>query len=959
METKNLLKAIAAVSILTAMFSCAKQIETEITPVEIPEETTQAKTYTLTVNAKKGEPGTRALNLDEETHTLTATWKAGDEVKVYDKDRVMLGVLTAQRDGASTTLSGTLEGTIAKDDILQLSFLSPEYGTQGGTLAYIADKCDYATAEVKVTEIDDDTHTITIEDAVFVTQQAIVRFTLKTYNGEASQYLNNLTIVYKSDEPSGTIEITGCQSAVNTNGNGIVYVAFPAVLDATVNLSAGVVSQNDSYFYEKTGITFGRGRYYEIGVKMSHVLFIRTEEQLRTNMNTGSYNNYTLLLKNDIQITGEEIPANYNQTINLNCYTISRSNRGRIFNVSEGTKLTITGGGTISGGSATDGGAISNSGELIINDVTISGNTASGHGGAIYNGGTRTVNGGTISGNTGNDAGAIYNAQGKTLTINGGTFSNNKATTYSGGAVVNEGTAYVNGGTFTGNEAQVNGGAIYNYGTLYMAGGEVSGNTAPVGENGNGGGIYIHGNGGDLYMSGNPRIYGNSSNNLYLGQGKVVNVNGKFDTGANIGVTRRDGLGVFTTGYNTNNSGTFPQTIFHSDNDGYTVKINNNEGALETYDPTELTGPVTYLDMWETNRGEKTIAAGNYTKMSDVLASGDYTLGGDDTWYVVDKNLTFNSRINIQWGSEVNLLLMDNTGLTANKGIYIPNSTILHIYAQSNKWDNPNDLMGRIDATANEKGYSGVGGKEGDAGNLHIHGGIINAIGGQTAAGIHASPTLGESYSLCIYGGFVVGGGGDYGAGIGGNFEHMCPSIKITGGIVFGVAGTRAAGIGSGYAGKNHDMLGGYSYQPGHEGNIILITGGDVTGYGSSGAGIGGGQGVDKYDGDPADVYVRGGTVHASTLSGFPPDSNGSTMWGAIAIGWGENGMEASNYLQIYDGARVSATDDIHGTKTLKTYAESRNNKYKKFKSITIEPCTEHVYENGKCKYCNLSQPQP
>ena len=186
METKNLLKAIAAVSILTAMFSCAKQIETEITPVEIPEETTQAKTYTLTVNAKKGEPGTRALNLDEETHTLTATWKAGDEVKVYDKDRVMLGVLTAQRDGASTTLSGTLEGTIAKDDILQLSFLSPEYGTQGGTLAYIADKCDYATAEVKVTEIDDDTHTITIEDAVFVTQQAIVRFTLKTYNGEAS-----------------------------------------------------------------------------------------------------------------------------------------------------------------------------------------------------------------------------------------------------------------------------------------------------------------------------------------------------------------------------------------------------------------------------------------------------------------------------------------------------------------------------------------------------------------------------------------------------------------------------------------------------------------------------------------------------------------------------------------------------------------------------------------------------
>ena len=966
MKMRFLINSIAAVSLL-AVFSCTENIEPEVTPVDqtTPEVKT-SKTYSMTITAGKGGMQTKALSVED--HVLSATWTAGDVVTVYNKTKeaALTGELTAAESGASTTLSGDLTGTIEEDDILQLSFLSGDYSTQGGTLEYIAEHCDYAIAEVKVASIDEGKITTT-DAADFINQQAIVQFTLKNNSGEASQYVSRLSIGYRSEDLSGSIVITDSQNAVSTNGNGIVYVAFPAVLDATVNLSADFTGQYDCYFYEKAGITFGRGRYYEIGVKMSHVVYITTEENLRSSMNSLSFNNLTLLLKNDIQITGDEIPANFNQTINLNGYTISRSNSGRIFNVTEGTKLTITGGGTITGGSETDGGAIYNSGTLTINDVTISGNTASGHGGAIYNGGILTVNGGTISGNTGNDAGAIYNASGKTLTINGGTFSNNTATTYSGGAVVNEGTATVNGGTFTDNKAQVNGGAIYNYGTLTMTGGEVSGNTAPVGENGNGGGIYIHGNGGDLYMSGNPQIYGNSTNNLYLGQDKVVNVNGKFDTGANISLTpynAADGT-VITSGFSTNNSGTAPQTIFHSDKASYTVKLDSNEGALETYDPTAITGDVPYLNVDGTG-DHGTAYCSTYTLMSTLTDNG-VTLSGSTTngWYVVDKNLTFNKRITIS--GTVNLLLVDNTQLTANKGIFVPKNSTLHIYAQSNKMTDPNDMMGGISATANDNYYSGLGGTSGtygsggEAGVIHIHGGFITAVGGLLAAGIYTQPALNEVYTLFIYGGFVFGGGGQYGAGIGGCFQNMCPSMKITGGTVYGVGGAQAAGIGSGYAGRCHGAEGNgpsYSYNPGYDKTFILITGGDVNGVGVTGAGIGGGEGKNVYDGDPAMVYVRGGRVSAYTMSDYSPlTQSGPQMRGANAIGWGEFGMSMKDYLEIYDGLRVLATEEDGGTKTLQTYANSRNyDKYKKYKDITIEPCTEHVYENGKCKYCNHPQ---
>ena len=121
---KNFLFLILASTAL--LLSCAKEMEAPVQPAQ------GVKTYTLTVEAGKGErPDTKALALDG-SGALKATWAIGEEVSVYKAD-ALLGTLTAQKDGSSTTLKGEITGDIAKDDELTLKFLSPDYASQDGT----------------------------------------------------------------------------------------------------------------------------------------------------------------------------------------------------------------------------------------------------------------------------------------------------------------------------------------------------------------------------------------------------------------------------------------------------------------------------------------------------------------------------------------------------------------------------------------------------------------------------------------------------------------------------------------------------------------------------------------------------------------------------------------------------------------------------------------------------------
>ena len=220
-------------------------------------------TYALTVQATKGTDTATSRALSLSGTTLNAAWAIGEAVTVYNvtKSADLGGTLSAQTNGSSTTLSGTLTGSIEVNDELTLKFLNPAYSTQDGTLtgnATSIDKvCDYATATVTVTAVSGGNVTTTA--ASFSNQQAIVKFTLKD-KADGSTLLSATTLVVTAD---------GTAYTVNTSATSEVYVAIPGISDKEVTLTATTAS--DTYEYKKTGVSFANGKYYAIDVKMTRL----------------------------------------------------------------------------------------------------------------------------------------------------------------------------------------------------------------------------------------------------------------------------------------------------------------------------------------------------------------------------------------------------------------------------------------------------------------------------------------------------------------------------------------------------------------------------------------------------------------------------------------------------------------------------------------------------------------
>ena len=85
---------------LVLLFSCAKEADV---PVQLEQPVQEALTYTLSVPAGKD---TKALNIDGTA--LKATWAEGETVRVF-RGELLLGTLTAQTAGQSTTQTGTTD----------------------------------------------------------------------------------------------------------------------------------------------------------------------------------------------------------------------------------------------------------------------------------------------------------------------------------------------------------------------------------------------------------------------------------------------------------------------------------------------------------------------------------------------------------------------------------------------------------------------------------------------------------------------------------------------------------------------------------------------------------------------------------------------------------------------------------------------------------------------------------
>ena len=195
-------------------------------PVVTP---TAPTTYTMTVQATKGDETTRGLYFDSDG-ALNAKWYEGEVVEVMqDQGKyISLGTLTAAAsDDGSTTLTGTLHtAPVSNMDLLFFLHSSVRsYTGQTGLLLTDANsiekKYDYATATayVKGFTVDTETKTVTVQNGLtFMSEQAIVKFVL--LNALTNQALEAKSLTLNGVRKPGTVEIDNICLEVKTGESG-------------------------------------------------------------------------------------------------------------------------------------------------------------------------------------------------------------------------------------------------------------------------------------------------------------------------------------------------------------------------------------------------------------------------------------------------------------------------------------------------------------------------------------------------------------------------------------------------------------------------------------------------------------------------------------------------------------------------------------------------------------------
>ena len=429
---------------------------------------------------------------------------------------------------------------------------------------------------------------------------------------------------------------------------------------------------------------------------------------------------------------------------------------------------------------------------------------------------------------------------------------------HSAGAIVNKGTATLENITIT-NCHGIEGGAIRNSGTLRMKGANIITDNTTV---------------------------GGSFSNIYLLSGTVLNITGSL-AGSQL-VISMETNGVFTSGYNTHNSGVDPATIFQPEwPDVTAVTLDNNEAKLGS---SLAEGDYYYIDNhWSNGKltyetkilhaGEYKLIKPGYYEDTDLNMSGTYVVTTNDKGYKCHYDgiayVTANTKI----------ILCDGAKLEINGCLFVAeNEVVLDVYGQVN---NTGVLQAHGDITHYGENYPGIGSGQDKATDMHFHGGHIIAKGENSYAGIGAGHSGHNHSKIYFYNANVEATGGTGGAGIGTwevakddddddlNIYIYGGTIKAWGGSGFG--DKYAAGIGGGYDAP---------------GVNLFVYGGEVYAYGAANAaGIGGG-----WDGDGGWTEVRGGLVKAYGGENGAGIGSGSNEW------VNDNIPPSASMLKIFGG---------------------------------------------------------
>lgn len=298
---KNILTMAALLIASATVFTACSSSDDDIVN-EQPVNPTEPKTYTMTIQASKGDDNTtRGLYFadGETSKDLRVNWNGKEKIRVVQNGAV-IGTLSAAmsngENGHMTTLTGTVTG-FQVNQAVGFYLLADENGKmdytgQKGAMlddngtGNIEENYDFASCELTGDQCSQDFEvngsSIVPKGGVFISfasQQAIVRFELQNSDGDdllATKFIvtdknagNKLvqSIDTKTDTKTyGHVILTPTS---NTSGTSRVYnVALN--LDGASNIRL-FASDNEGnlYTYEKSNVTFEKGKYYRVKVKMS------------------------------------------------------------------------------------------------------------------------------------------------------------------------------------------------------------------------------------------------------------------------------------------------------------------------------------------------------------------------------------------------------------------------------------------------------------------------------------------------------------------------------------------------------------------------------------------------------------------------------------------------------------------------------------------------------------------
>ena len=260
--------------------------------------------YTMTIQASKGDDATtRGLYFadGEVRKNLSVNWNGKEKIRVVQNGAVIGTLSAAMSSNESTTLTGTVTG-FQVNQAIGFYLLADEdgkmdYTGQNGAMldengtGNIEENYDFASYELTGNECmdaftTDGSNIVPKDNAIisFTSQQAIVRFELQKKSDGSTLFASKFFVTDKNtgklvqsiDAKSGTKtygHVTLTPSGLSTSS--IYYVAMNLEGNTSdIRLFAEAKDEYGNpelYSFEKENVTFTKGKYYRVTVKMSRI----------------------------------------------------------------------------------------------------------------------------------------------------------------------------------------------------------------------------------------------------------------------------------------------------------------------------------------------------------------------------------------------------------------------------------------------------------------------------------------------------------------------------------------------------------------------------------------------------------------------------------------------------------------------------------------------------------------